>query len=172
MLQKYALLLYCDCQSQGQLLGRGLCLSISPLPLFFKCHFYLCPQFPVLFPLNLDSSSELPAALFMTCCVTCLFFSCPSFCGVAVIKPYCLVFRGPSAAVRLLPDALYIFVVSLPLSFNTLEAMLQYVLGEIECCCGCCSSLRAVAVSLESSLSRQEVKVKAAKRATKRNNLT
>lgn len=68
MLRECSLLLYCDRQSEGQLLGRGLCLSVFPFPHFFL-HSYLCPQF-LFFTVSVDSSSELPAGGFMTCCLT------------------------------------------------------------------------------------------------------
>lgn len=78
MLQECSLLLYCDCQSQDQFLGRGLLLSVFPFLHFFllSC---LYPHF-FFFTVSLDSSSELSAGGFMTCCLTCFFFFCLSLC--------------------------------------------------------------------------------------------
>lgn len=110
MLQECSLLFFCDRRSQGQLLGRGLCLSVFPLPLFFLFffYFYLCPQFPVFFlpiSVSVDSSS---GGGFRG--VLSDGFVSPCFCWIAVIKARCLVFRGPSAAARLQSEALYTFV--------------------------------------------------------------
>lgn len=53
-------LLYCDCQSQGQLVGRGLCLSVIP-PLIFFFPFLSLPPVPFFPPsVSVDGSSERP----------------------------------------------------------------------------------------------------------------
>lgn len=142
MLQECSLLLYCDCQSQDQFLGRGLLLSVFPFLHFFLLS-YLYPHF-FLFTVSLDSSSELSAGGFMTCCLTCLFFFVclfvyQSFCCVAVITARCIVFRGPGAAARLQSDALYAFVASpllphtghgppLPWSYVAVCSLLDWIL--------------------------------------------
>lgn len=70
MLWECCLLLYCDRLSEGQLQGRGLCLSVFPLPSFFLCS-YLCSQFLFFPTVSVDSSSEFPAGgLIMTSCLT------------------------------------------------------------------------------------------------------
>lgn len=116
VLQECSLLLYCDHQFQGQFLGSGLFLSVFPLPHFSSLAIF-APSFFFSFTVSVDSSSELQAGGFMTCCLTCLvFFVClfvyPSFCWLAVIKARCLVFRGPGTAARLKSDVLYAFVAS------------------------------------------------------------
>lgn len=100
---------YCDRQSQGQLLGRGLqliCISLS-----FLFHFYLCPQFLVLFPLTQEVQTFQLSSSRPGFWCACLVF-CFVFFGRAVIKPHCLVFRGPTSAARLPSDALHTSVPS------------------------------------------------------------
>lgn len=138
-----------------------LSLPFFPISFFF---FYLCPQFLVLFPSTVEVQTfQLSSSRRFWCACLVFFF----FSSRAVIKPHCLVSRGPTAAARLPSDAPHTSVPSCllhnpghshthtpPSFFFFFIKSLNLLKRAFEYCC-CCSSLEAPAVSLESSLSQK-----------------